>query len=76
MVIQRLSYKELVFYVSHTRYFKSAIAVGTLVAVCRFAYTIYMKITDKRRRKLYPKDVVILHRFPPGLRAPYLNFLL
>ena len=33
-------------------------------------YFVYQKITRAQRRKGYPKDVVILHQIPPGLRAP------
>ena len=30
----------------------------------------YRKYARAQRRKNYPKDVVILHQLPPGLRAP------
>ena len=33
----------------------------------------YRKYKRAQRRKAYPKDVVILHQFPPGFRAPNLS---
>ena len=42
-----------------------------LVVVATFGgFIFYKKHAQAQRRKSYPKDVVILHQLPPGLRAP------
>jgi hypothetical protein len=58
-------------------YFKglpsSVTILAQAVAIAGLTYFIYQKISSKIRdnkRKAYPKDVVILHQFPRGPRAP------
>ena len=53
----------------------SSLAKNTLVSLgvvstVYFAVKIYLKLSRAAKRKSYPKDVVILHQFPRGLRAP------
>jgi hypothetical protein len=40
------------------------------VSTVYFAIKFYLKKSRKTKRKAYPKDVVILHQFPRGFRAP------
>jgi hypothetical protein len=44
---------------------------GVLIAGFTYGvYKLFMKISKQRAIKNYPKDVVILHQVPRGLRAP------
>ena len=45
-------------------------AVVLVILAAAGGFFLYQKISRAQRRKAYPKDVVILHQIPPGLRAP------
>jgi uncharacterized membrane protein len=48
------------------------IYVGS-IALVYIVFKIYSKISRSMTRAAYPKDVVILHQFPIGLRVPRLD---
>ena len=51
---------------SHLYALEGAAAAG----LAYFLYRLYARKKRAAKRALYPKDVVILHQFPRGLRAP------
>ena len=51
---------------SHFYALEGAAAAG----LAYFLYRLYAKKKRAAKRALYPKDVVILHQFPRGPRAP------
>ena len=52
------------------RILKTAVIVLVPTVV---AYKLYSNYKRSQRRKAYPKDVVILHQFSDGFRAPNLS---
>ena len=45
-------------------------SIALVVLVTLIGFLRYRKYARAQRRNKYPKDIVILHQFPPGLRAP------
>jgi hypothetical protein len=52
------------------RGFLLVIESGLIIGLTYKAFLYYQKRKRDAKRKNYPKDVVILHQFPRGLRCP------
>jgi hypothetical protein len=47
-----------------------AFSTGSLVILSYAITKFWFSFSRRNKRKNYPKDTVILHQFPKGLRAP------
>ncbi len=49
------------------------LASSAALALAWTAWGVYEKRKRAERRAKYPKDVVVLHQFPRGMRAPHVS---